>query len=36
MKQFFVDKILGKLIGVCIGLILWLAILKPYFDSLIK
>ena len=35
MKQFFVDKILAKLIGVGIGLILWFAILKPYLDSLI-
>ena len=35
MKQFFVDKILGKLIGVVLGLILWFAILKPYLDSLI-
>ena len=35
MKQFFFDKILGKLIGVCIGLVIWFLILKPYLDSLI-
>lgn len=35
MKDFFVNKVLGKLIGVCIGLVIWFLILKPYLDSLI-
>jgi len=36
MRDFFVDKILGKLIGVGIGFVLWFSILKPYLDSLIR